>query len=1343
MSYNKIFLLTALFILFLGAKVFPQIVNYNTKDGLVFNNVDHFEEDDAGLIYISTGEGLNIFDGHEFTLFNLHNTDGFSNKISQTLFIKKGLVLIGTQDKGLYLWDKLKKMIIPLTLENVDQESLVGISTLFLDSQHTVWVGNDDGKLVTFPISDINSSLSDYHLSDAELLTTLPAGIRTITEFDGTLLIGIDDSKLSRIRKNNSNYLIDQPIELVGVQSINGLVFDRGTLYLGSDKGLYKLDNFEPLVNREVYRLSKAWKLEQSITRSLSFHSNTFWVGTEGQGLYNISTRGEELAHLQYDHNKQNNLHSNYVLNTYKDSNNNLWIGTRFGGLNVLDLSKKSYEVIYDADNEKNLFSNIIRATVTLPDGRIFLGTHGNGLAQYIPSQKKFISVASNEQLRTISSLYYDPITKLLLIGTWGNGIKTYDPSLNQLVSNPFHFGPLDKDRIYSITRGPNNNLWIGSSQNGLYRLSDKELQKIVLPNETDNSPTEIKSIISDDDRGKLWVGSIKNGLFSLAFDKNGNIEEIVQFEAFEEIGDKIYVENLFLHENGDLWVLCRNGMGVVAANENPKRHSLVNGCVVTGIANDKNGSFWVSTYKGIFKLDPAAVTATYTLSQYTCYNISYDPKTNAVMVATDDGLLSIKPDEPIRLPPFPTIFLSELHSLNKLITPQAEFHGQVILPQNLNYCDTIILPHESHSFSINFNALTFTGKKKVRLQHRLKNFEEEWKESKGISNTATYTNVPSGTYELEVQVGHEHLGWNPQSRKLTIIKLKPWWATSWAYLAYSLLLILILYLIFKEIQARIEINQALKIEKIKQEGIHELYQQKLSFFTNVSHDLRTPLTLIIGPLEEMLASGEIEHKFQKKMMRMHKNGQMLLNIVNQILNFRKAEHNDLQLDLEQINLSAFVQNICSQFYEMAESNSLDFEISCPDEKLILIADSTKLESILINLISNAIKFTPKYGEVTVQVYSDEEYISISVMDTGVGIPKEELDSIFNRFYRSNTSEEIQGHGIGTTLVKKYTEIHNGKIEVHSVENEGTEFIVHFPIIQERSIYPHHVIHTQPDFNITDSPKTESVLQNSKKHSVLVIDDSEDIREYLKEILELDYRVYTANSGKEGLTVINKNMPSLVITDIMMKGIDGTEVCHKIKSHVNTSHIPVILLTAKTSMDSKIEGFEKGADAYIEKPFNSRLLLTRVKKILEHKEAIKKKMLQSDSLIGETDLQTVDERFIEKIIGHIEANISESEFSVQSLIENMNMSQDQLYRKLKALTGLSINHFIRLVRLKKAARLLTEGTYTVSEVLFKVGFNNPSYFTRCFKAEFGMLPREYGLSKKTSLTEKDPKKIME
>lgn len=1327
MSFRKTLLLIVIFSNVLSTKVCAQIANYSTKDGLVFNNVDYISEDDEGLMYFATGEGINIFDGSQFTLFNLHNTTGFSNKISQAIFLKKGLILIGTHDKGLFVWDKFKKMIIPIILQKDDLDAFLSISTMFIDSSDMVWIGSDDGTLFSFPISEINSKTSDYALNDVAVITKLPGDIHAILEVNNTILIGADGPKITRVRKTINNYIIDQPLKVEGAGKINCLEVYNETLFLGADSGLFKLDNLEKLENNTSQTLTTPWKLRTVIIRTISNHSNTIWVGTEGEGLFNFSTDGSQLEHLTYAQNKQNSLSSNYVLTTFIDSTNNLWAGTWFGGVNVMSLGEKNYSIIHDSENENNLFSNIIWAIAQIPDGRTFLGTHGNGLGEYSVNQKNFISKASNEEIKFISSLYYDPISKLLFIGTWGHGIKIYDPYAHKLVPTNPDFKPLQHDRIYAITRGPDNRLWLGSSENGLYRYSinHRQLEKIQLPNETLQDPTDIRCLLSDDKNKRIWAGSIKNGIYSININAQGAIDNIEQFEEFASSKDKIYAENLYIHDNGDLWILCRNGIGTIKPNGRPQRLSIIDGCVVTGMDSDTSGNVWIGTHKGLFKVDPETLVATYTLSQYSFYDLLFDSKDNTLVSGTDNGLLKVKTEQPLTLPPYPNILLSDLYTLNQTIIPQKEFSGDVILPQNLNYCDTIVLPYYCQSFSIGFNALAFTGKNKVNLLHKLNNFEQEYRLSNDLSGIANYTNVPPGTYDFEVKVGYKHIGWNPQSRILTIVKLAPWWKTPLAYFLYALGIVLFTFFAIREILTRLRISQELKIEKIKQGREQELYQQKLSFFTNISHDIRTPLTLIIGPLEEILTRRDLEEELQKKMKRMHKSANTLLNLVNQILNFRKAESDNMVLEIEQIEVNGFVQNICSQFYELAQAKELDFEVSIPEENLILAADPAKLESILINLISNAVKFTPQYGQITVHVSYDKKYVSISVSDTGIGIPKNELDLIFTRFYRSKKSAISQGTGIGIALAKKYTELHNGKIEVQSLEDRGSEFIVRFPIIEELSEYPEHVIRATKEIEPVPMPVSESISEPYKKLSVLVIDDSKDIREYLVEILEKEYRLFTAENGKEGLAITSKKMPDLVISDVMMDGMDGMEVCRQIKSNLNTSHIPVILLTAKTSMEYKIEGIEKGADAYMEKPFNSQFLLTRVKKLIEHREVLRKKLLRSDTLLGETIPSSVDEKFIEKVIGHIESNISESEFSVQSLIENMNMSQDQLYRKIKALTGLSINHFIRLVRLKKAARLLTEGHYTVSEIVFEVGFNNPSYFTRCFKAEFGVLPSEF------------------
>lgn len=1315
-------------LLIIVENVTSQFINYTTKDGLSSNNIEHISEDEDGLIYISGFYGLNIFNGSEIKVYNQYNTVGFSNEISGVLPLKKGFVLIGTLDKGLFLLDKYKEKIVPLNLSSSPLSHSISITALYLDKEENVWLGLKDGQIITLKSSEITKSTSLTNSINSILVTKTNFTVKAFVETDHYILGAGTESRITRIKKEGNNYIIDYPIQLKDINQVSSMMVMENTLYMGTNKGIFMLDTLAKLGTKAPIIINAPWKLDNSIIRSLSTHGDQLWIGTEGDGLYKFSNNGTEKEHFLYLENKRNALNSNYALCTMVDSKDNLWVGTWYGGVNLFNLNKKNFDFIYDSVSETNLFSNIVWSIAQTTDNEFYLGTHGNGLCKYSLDKKSFVSVLKNKELKSISSLYYDTVTHLLFIGTWENGVKVYDPQKGKLVVKGFDFKILEKERIYTITRGPDNKLWIGSFNNGLYSYSFKEkrLEKFRLSVDEALNNTDIRCLLSDNNNNnKLWVGSIKNGLFSINFTNENDVKRIDHFPKFEGLGQNLIVENLFQDTTGEIWILCRNGIGKVSSNNSPIKLPILNGGITTGMIEDNKKKLWISTYNGIYTYEPTSKNSNPLLADHTFSDILFIPDKNLVLAASDNGLLkttSKKDREPLS---YPNISFGPLKILDQIIKPQDEYHGITVLPENLNYRDSLILPYFSQTFSIGLNAISFTGTYKEQLRFRLKNFESGWNLSHDLSTTASYTNVPAGNYTFEVQTSNIKGEWSPNIRKLTIIKQQPWWATPLAYLLYFIVLLLIVYFIYREIRDRVRIKQELKIEKIKQEREFDIYQQKMSFFTNISHDIRTPLTLILGPLEEILNNHTIEKAVESKLLRMFKNARMLLSLVNQILDFRKAETDNLKLNLKQINLNSFVQNVHYQFSELAQNKEIDLDISSPEEKIWVVADPQKLESIFFNLLSNAIKFTPKYGQIMIHFNQDNNYITIMVKDTGMGIPEDELENIFTRFYRSKNNNQLQGTGIGVALVKKYIELHHGNIEVKSIENVGSEFILQLPILANQESYPKFVPHVDKENNL---PATKNSSQsNSKKATVLVIDDSYDIREYLREILQKDYNFLDADNGKLGLSITNKRLPDLVISDIMMDGMNGIEVCERIKTNINTSHIPVILLTAKNTMDSKIEGFEKGSDAYLEKPFNSKLLLTMVKKLIEHREALKKKFLLSTTVTEETTPSTVDEEFIEKVIEIINNHLSESEFSVQGLADKLNMSQDQLYRKIRVLTGLSAIQFIRLIRLKQAAKLLTEKRYAVNEIVYKVGFNNPSYFTRCFKAEFGVLPSEYSL----------------
>ncbi|MGQ7868843.1 ATP-binding protein [Sunxiuqinia sp. sy24] len=1307
-----------------GSKL--NFAQYKMKDGLSFNNVDFLAEDDEGLIYACTNLGLNVFDGSDFAIYNQYNTEGFGNKVSVVLPFEKGYVLIGTVEKGLFLFDKFKEKIIPLYTN--ERQQLGWVTDMKIDADQNIWIGIEDGKLYCVTSEEL---IRRYKKGEALRLSRIsqipPLRINSLVVMDQGILLGNDGPDVYRVRKSGVEFIVDSPLQTKGVQRVYKIFREGKSIFIGTDHGLFRLDNYELLSYNEKYTLNKTWQMEGRIVRSISVYLDDLWIGTEGQGLFKIPIDTQEKTSIEqfvYSSRRKNGITSNYILSSLVDTRGNLWIGTWFSGINKLDLKEQSHFFIYDQKNENDIFSNITWCLEKGSNDFFWLGTHGNGLCKYQLGEGNFQQINQQPGVQSVSSLLFDDSRKLLYVGTWGNGIRIFDePKMNGQENLETEFAVLKDDRIYSILMDHRQNIWIGSFKNGLhyYNQSKKELTKVDLKNDM----ADVRFLALDTVRNSMWVASFGQGLFVLDFTNQWTIERTQHFKKFEGCDEQMKLTSLYLDKQGKLWILSTDGLGYFdEEKQKPVKLELLGGSIVTGMTEDSKGSLWVSTYKGIFKIDKESYEIESMLTNYAFHSINYNSEYNTILATSDEGLVRISPNYELRNKRVPEIRLSGLKLLDQEIAPKTKLKGRIILPKHINYCDTIIIPHFSHTFSIRLNALSFSRSQQERIGYKLDNFDEIWNEQAGISATAVYTNVPPGKYILRVKVANEKNEWS-EERELVIIKLSPWWATNLALLIYFLIVVGIIYIIIREVNLRIRFRQELKIEKIKQEREFELYQEKAVFFTNISHDLRTPLTLIVGPLEEMLDSKQFNEKVEQTLQRMLKNARMLLKLINQILDFRKAETNNLSLSVKKIKLNEFLKNIYYQFNELAQNKNIDFELLCPDESTILVADPLKIESVLFNLLSNALKFTAPYGSILVEYKEEADSIRLIVSDTGIGMDEKELPNIFNRFYQLKPSGSSLGTGIGLNLVKRYVDLHRGKIEIESSLGKGTSFYIDLPKYADTSSFDEFfLLPTQASLEETDEGWQHN--GHEKKGQVLVvIDDHQDILDYLTDILSPVYRVYTALDGKSGLSLVARKNPNLVISDIMMEDMDGFAVCKQIKTNLNTSHIPVILLTSKGTIEDRIEGFDKGADEYIQKPFNSKLLLTRIRTLIEHRQLLRKRFLLSDLQTAEPAPSSVDEGFMKRIVEIVDKNMTDSDFTVQSLVDEMKVSQDQLYRKIKALTGLSINHFIRLLRLKRAARMLASGQYSVSEVVFQTGFNNPSYFTKCFKAEYGVLPSDY------------------
>lgn len=594
-----------------------------------------------------------------------------------------------------------------------------------------------------------------------------------------------------------------------------------------------------------------------------------------------------------------------------------------------------------------------------------------------------------------------------------------------------------------------------------------------------------------------------------------------------------------------------------------------------------------------------------------------------------------------------------------------------------------------------------------------------------GSAISVTYTNLSPGEYILKVKTANKDNVWNPEIRKLKIKILPPWWRTNWAYAGYFLLIVLISILIYRIIRERVRTNNELKIEKIKKEQSEKLNELKLSFFTSISHEIRTPLTLILGPLEDIIQKEKKDTGLYRQLSMMQKNANLLLQLVTQVLDFRKIEKEKTVLKIGRINLNDFIIQTIGQFEGKTNQNNISMQFLSKKQNIELWADNSLLQKIIFNLLSNAIRYTNENGFVQITIEETENIVRIKIADNGIGIERKDLPNIFERFYQSGNRGE-GGSGIGLSLVKKMVELQKGTIKVESQLGKGSEFIIDF---QKGNTHfnPADIVTTNEDSE-TEPSKIEilnNVSSKKAKHNIIVIDDNDDIRNYVKNSLETEYKISDFNNAGDGLLMAQKQDVSLIICDIMMPGMDGLEFCEHIKTDVNTSHIPVILLTAKIATENQVEGYEKGADDYICKPFSIILLKTRIANIIEQREKLQLKIKALNLEPSKISPTSVDEKFLEKTIGLIEENISNHEYTIDELSFSIGLNHDNFYRKIKNLTGMSAAKFIRMIRLKRAKQLLENSDYTISEILYQVGFSNPSYFAKCFKQQFGVSPTEF------------------
>ncbi|HEY4788843.1 MAG TPA: two-component regulator propeller domain-containing protein, partial [Bacteroidales bacterium] len=1074
-------------------------------------------------------------------------------------------------------------------------------------------------------------------------------------------------------------------------------------------------------------------------------------------------------------------LDDDVVTDIYLDDNDILWVGTQNGGVNKADTRSKpfiSYTNI--AQNSSFIVANVVRAICEDPSGNLWIGTESKGITKIDRKNTKFTYYLNNPVNKNslinndIRQIYCDRFG-YLWFGTKG-GLDRFDPRTDRF----YHYAENSPNQIpnnwvFWIMEDHSGYLWIGTF-NGIAKYN-RQKDYFLAYNPASTVTNKNVRVIMEDRNKKLWVATEGGGITRLTRDSSAGFNEKLTLEHFtySATNTNSLINNQVLafmeDENGDFWIGTNGGLCRFNQYNNTfTRFSVKTGLpddLIMGILTDGKGHIWFSHKKGITRMD----TKTFALRNFDSHdglqgnefsqNAYFRNKaTGEMFFGGINGFNSFFPDS-IKDNPFPPkIAFTGLQVSNQPVEINQKINGRIILQKSILLTKKIVLTYWDKNFSVEFAALHYSNPKGNRYKYKLEGFDNSWIQTDASRRTVTYSDLPSGTYYLKVYASNCDGLWNPDPAVLEISILPPWWLAWWAFTFYFILFGIVIFFTYKYIKSKIIFRNQLMLERLKAEKEKELNQMKLQFFTNISHEFRTPLSLIIDPLERLISDKPSPSKTQSYYTLMYKNSRRLLNLINQLLDFRKIESGNLQLKISVHDIVAFIKNIAAAFEFHATQRNIQFTFHSDIKSLQLGFDPDKLDKILYNLISNAFKYTADGGEIAIELTIIEtspdengntEFVEIKVKDNGIGVSGESREKIFNAFYQveENNENKAKGTGIGLALTKELVELHKGRISMESETGKGSTFTVLIPVLsytesneQLEGETSHKIDHltddpvstympadmSLQDESLAGMPQQDAIPMNEENHRplILIVEDNDDVRAYVRDNLVAEYLVAEARNGEEGLKKSEDLIPDLIISDIMMPGMSGIELCGKLKTDERTSHVPIILLTARQSDENKIEGYETGADAYITKPFNTTILLARIKNLIESRQKLRELFSKGSALeIKKISINATDETFLGKVLKLIEENMEETGFDTDALVDKLNMSRSQLYRKIKGLTNLTVHDFITTFRMNKAVELLLNEDLTISEIAYRVGYSLPTNFTRSFVKQFGETPSKY------------------
>ncbi len=1347
----------------------------STNDGLSYYTVFSIAQDHNGFMWIGTIDGLNRFDGENIKVYRPDPNDAFSlgnSYIYALLTTSDSSLWVGT-NRGLFYYDYFHDNFHPILPKDENGNPVVISVRSLIQDDNFLWIGATNGfykydlehrkflelqnekKLFRIPVEFVYSMFKTdddklwlgtanglYVFQDGKLEQHFLPGFENrsmvirdvLLDEQENFWLGTDDEDIGLLIYNLKTGKINELSVSNGSLPNNKIRsmfrFSNGDFWVGTrnglsvineqtlETGLIQHDKYDPL------------SISQNSIRSI-FESKEgiIWVGTYSGGLNYFNPNSKLIKHFTDEMKGDNTLSYNIVTSIFQDSKNDLWVGTDNEGVNIYNFETNTFSYINNSDDENSLVHYNIKDIIEDKYGKIYIATI-NGLSIYQPDTKRFFN----------------------------------------LKNQPTSRGYLNSNTVYDLTEDRDGNIWIGTSASnvGLMKYDINKDSIIHFFPKNRKFPglgdLTVNAQFHDKKRNFLWAGG-DNGLIGFDITAKAFLES-EKFRSTAQELSQVIVNDLLIDNNDFLWIATLgNGLYILDLDtyqlRKLKDEDGIDGASYFSMVCDDDGNIWISESAKIIKLYPIrslnekvkknesfAIQEGFPPQQYYAKS-AYKDKDGILYFGGDNGFISFDPEKVKNTSVYPKVTFTNIFTNGEqylILSDKADEY------MNIAALKTLKLKYQQSNFSVHFIAPNFLNQKNIWYRFLLSGQNQKWQDL-GKSNSINFTELKAGNYELRIKASSDPNNFAAGYTALTIIVDPPFWRAPLAIVIYIAIVSGLLYAFFIIARQWEGLSQKLKYESLEREKEHEFHQQRIKFFTDISHELRTPLTLILAPLEKLATSNIGNARIQNQLLLMFRNGERMLHLINQLLDLRKLETGHMQIKAAKGNFAHFVQEVSFSFRELAQSRHIELKVDFFKDSINLWFDRDKFEIILFNLLSNAIKYTPDHGKINIIVYDEEDenaenkysHISLKITNTGSGIPQNKLNQIFERFYSINSGTGYNKHssGVGLEIAKKIIDLHHAKISVESEYDEKgingfasfiltipkgkkhfkkSELIKNFKSSEDISSYQKPV-----QIEELTNKKTKSTIEKvNHDQTILVVEDNAEVRKLVSDIFISSYNIVEAKNGDEGLERAKKDLPDLIISDIMMPGIDGIELCRRIKTDINTSHIPVILLTARTAVTFKYEGLETGADDYITKPFSVGDLEHRAVNLIKQRLRLKEHYGNSASLIPrEITLNSVDEKLLKRTIDYITEHITATNLTIEKISEEVGMSRVHFYRKIKALTGLSAVEFLRKIKMERAAQLLKTNKFNVSEVSNLVGISDVDYFRKCFKKHFGNTPKEY------------------